>query len=58
MKFVFNSMLTAFRNTGQPERRLNVTDLALIPKRRDASWIKDFRPIILTCSGTRYCKKL
>lgn len=58
MKVYFISMIQDFHKTGRLEWRLNTTLLVLIPKKADASWITDYRPISLVSSMYKILAKL
>lgn len=47
----FSKMLNDFYHNESLDWRINTTLLALIPKKKDAYWIKDLRPInLVSCS--------
>lgn len=50
--------LQDFHSTGRMDWRLNTTLLTLIPTKRDASWINDFRPISLVSAVYKILAKL
>lgn len=47
-----------FHNSGTFDWRLNTTLIALIPKKLDASWVSDYRPISLVSSIYKILSKV
>lgn len=58
MKSDFMKVIQEFRHRGHFDWRLNTTSIALIPKKTDDSWKKDFKPISLVSGCYKIIAKM